>query len=300
MKALLKVIPIITLLAACQQEEGASDAYGNFEANEITLSAEVAGKILAFDPREGDQLRKGQFIAQQDTIQLHLKKQELQAGINAIKARQPGIASRLDVLKEEKTNTERELERFRMLAKEGAATAKQVDDLQDRLEVLEKQIASARTEFGPLAAEMETMEVRIAQLNEQIEDAHLTAPMQGTLLVKLAEAHEMVNTATPLLRMAALDHLDLRAYISGAQLDDVQLGQEVEVLIDQDEDNFHRLKGTVSWISDKAEFTPKIIQTKAERVDLVYAIKVRVKNDGRLKIGMPGEVRFTDTQSEEL
>ncbi|MDF9798279.1 HlyD family secretion protein [Catalinimonas alkaloidigena] len=298
MKTPMTLFALALLFTACQQDSDVADAYGNFEATELTLSAEVPGKILNFDAKEGDELNEGQFIAQLDTTQLHLKKQELKAGIKAIKARQPGVASRLDVLKEERENAAREVERFQILAKEGAATAKQVDDLQSRLEVLDRQIASARTEFGPLSAEIETMESRIAQLNEQIKDARLNAPLHGTVLVKLAEAHEMVNAGTPLLRMADLDYLELRAYISGNQLDDVKLGEEVDVLIDQDKANFHRLKGTLSWISDKAEFTPKIIQTKDERVDLVYAIKVRVKNDGRLKIGMPGEVIFNPNEAE--
>lgn len=298
MKTPMTILTLALLFAACQQDSDVADAYGNFEATEVTLSAEVAGKILSFDAREGEELHQGQFIAQLDTIQLYLKKQELMAGINAIKARQPGVASRLDVLKEERENAARELKRFRILAEEGAATAKQVDDLQNRVEVLDRQIASARTEFGPLSAEIETMESRIAQLNEQIKDAKLDAPLHGTILVKLAEAHEMVNAGTPLLRMAELDYLELRAYISGSQLDDVKIGQEVEVLIDQDADSFHHLRGTLSWVSDKAEFTPKIIQTKEERVDLVYAIKVRVKNDGRLKIGMPAEVVFNPNEAE--
>lgn len=292
MKIFLSLLTLTLWVSACQQKAHDADAYGNFEATEVTLSAEVAGKLLTFDAREGETLKQGQPIAQIDTLQLHLKKQELQAGIHAIKARQPGIISRLDVLEEEKDNAARELERFQILAKEGAATGKQVDDLQNRLAVLDRQMASARTEFGPLLAEIEAMEARIAQLNKQIADASLHAPMNGTLLVKLAEAHEMVNAGTPLLRMAGLEYLDLRAYISGSQLDDVQLGQEVDVFIDQNADDYHSLKGTLSWISSKAEFTPKIIQTKEERVDLVYAIKIRVKNDGRLKIGMPAEVIF--------
>ncbi|MEK6479082.1 HlyD family efflux transporter periplasmic adaptor subunit [Catalinimonas sp. 4WD22] len=298
MKTPMTILTLALLFTACQQDSDVADAYGNFEATEVTLSAEVAGKIMNFDAREGEEFYEGQFIAQLDTTQLHLKKQELKAGINAIKARQPGVSSRLDVLQEERENAAGELKRFQILAEEGAATTKQVDDLQNRLEVLERQIASARTEFGPLAAEIETMESRITQLDEQIKDARVDAPLHGTILVKLAEAHEMVNVGTPLLRMADLDYLELRAYISGSQLDDVKIGQEVEVLIDQDADSFHRLRGTLSWVSDEAEFTPKIIQTKEERVDLVYAIKVRVKNDGRLKIGMPGEVLFNPNEAE--
>lgn len=300
MKKYIIILSLPALLAACQTQENPSDAYGNFEATEITLSAEVTAKLLAFSPEEGDRLAKGDFIAQQDTIQLHLRKKELLAQIRAIRSRQPGIASRLDVLQEEKANVAHELERFEILAREGAATTKQVDDLRNRMKILDRQLAQARTEFGPLLAEMETMEVRIAQLDEQIADASLTAPLDGTLLVKLAEAHEMVNAGTPLLRLANLEALELRAYISGTQLDEVQLGQEVEVLIDKDKEDYHYLSGNISWISGKAEFTPKIIQTKEERTDLVYAMKVKVKNDGRLKIGMPGEVRFAPSKQAGL
>jgi HlyD family secretion protein len=300
MKKYIIILSLPALLAACQTQENPSDAYGNFEATEITLSAEVTAKLLAFSPEEGDRLAKGDFIAQQDTIQLHLRKKELLAQIRAIRSRQPGIASRLDVLQEEKANVAHELERFEILAREGAATTKQVDDLRNRMKILDRQLAQARTEFGPLLAEMETMEVRIAQLDEQIADARLTAPLDGTILVKLAEAHEMVNAGTPLLRLANLEALELRAYISGTQLDEVQLGQEVEVLIDKDKEDYHYLSGNISWISGKAEFTPKIIQTKEERTDLVYAMKVKVKNDGRLKIGMPGEVRFAPSKQAGL
>jgi HlyD family secretion protein len=300
MKKYIIILSLPALLAACQTQENPSDAYGNFEATEITLSAEVTAKLLAFSPEEGDRLAKGDFIAQQDTIQLHLRKKELLAQIRAIRSRQPGIASRLDVLQEEKANVAHELERFEILAREGAATTKQVDDLRNRMKILDRQLAQARTEFGPLLAEMETMEVRIAQLDEQIADARLTAPLDGTVLVKLAEAHEMVNAGTPLLRLANLEALELRAYISGTQLDEVQLGQEVEVLIDKDKEDYHYLSGNISWISGKAEFTPKIIQTKEERTDLVYAMKVKVKNDGRLKIGMPGEVRFAPSKQAGL
>ena len=300
MKKYITILSLPALLAACQTQENTSDAYGNFEATEITLSAEVTAKLLAFSPEEGDRLVKGDFIAQQDTIQLHLRKKEILAQIRAIRSRQPGIASRLDLLQEEKANVAHELERFEILAREGAATTKQVDDLRNRMKILDRQLAQARTEFGPLLAEMETMETRIAQLDEQIADARLTAPLDGTVLVKLAEAHEMVNAGTPLLRLAKLEALELRAYISGTQLDEVQLGQEVEVLIDKDKEDYHYLSGNIIWISAKAEFTPKIIQTKEERTDLVYAMKVKVKNDGRLKIGMPGEVRFTPSKQAGL
>lgn len=285
-------ISLVMLMMACQRNNQLSDAYGNFEATEVTVSAQTTGKIKSLNITEGAMLREGQYVGLIDTIQLHLRKQQLKASMQAIEARSPNIASQVAVLLAQKSNAEKELERFRKLAADGAATPKQLDDLQAQVDVLTRQIQATQTQNAPLVSELQMVQAQIAQVEAQLEDAHIKAPITGKVLLKIAEAGEMANTGTPLFRMASLDTLTLRAYISGSQLSHIQLGQNTEVLIDQDADTYKKFSGKVIWISDQAEFTPKTIQTKDERVDLVYALKVRVPNDGSLKIGMPGEINF--------
>ncbi len=281
---------------ACQQNNERADAYGNFETTEVTVSAEVAGKIQSLQVTEGQTLQQGQYVGLIDTTQLYLRKQQLQAQARTIQSRSPGVTSQVAVLLEQKRNAEKELKRFQALAQEGAATQKQVDDLQAQVTVLERQIQSAQTQQDPLVSEQQMIQTQIAQIEEQLQDAKIQAPITGRVLLKIAEPGEMATTGTPLFRMASLDTLHLKVYISGSQLAHVKLGQEAEILIDSSADAYKKLSGTVAWISDQAEFTPKVIQTKDERVDLVYAVKVRVPNDGSLKIGMPGEINFLNRE----
>lgn len=290
MKYILISLAVIT--SACQNHKQASDAYGNFEATTVTVSAETTGKIKFFHITEGQNIQEGQYVGLIDTTQLHLRKQQLEAHAQTIQSRSPHIVSQAAVLFEQRKNAEKELERFRKLAEDGAATQKQVDDLQAQIAVLTRQIQATQAQNAPLISEMQMVQAQIDQIEEQIESAQVRAPITGKVLLKLAEAGEMANAGTPLFHMASLDTLTLRAYISGSQLSQIQLGQSAEVLIDQDADAYKKLQGKVTWIADQAEFTPKTIQTKDERVDLVYAIKVRVPNDGSLKIGMPGEINF--------
>ena len=202
------------------------------------------------------------------------------------------ISAQIDVLEEQKKNAVRELERFKKMAKEGAATSKQVDDIQGNVDVVNSQINSIRTQNAPVLGELNTHDAQIAIVEEHIRKCHIRTPVKGTVLVKSAEAGEVVSAGKPLFRIADLQDIYLRVYVSGDQLPNIKLGQDVKVLVDKDAKQNRELKGSVTWVSAKAEFTPKIVQTKEERTNLVYAVKVKVANDGSLKIGMPGEVNF--------
>lgn len=281
-------------LTACRENGGTSDAYGNFEAQEVVVSAEGSGQLLRFEVEEGRELKAGQPVGLIDTTQLHLKRQQLRASIQAVTGKTQEVQPQVDVLLEQKQNLLREEKRFKALIAANAATPKQLDDIQGQIEVVDKQIAAAlsqnKTANRGILAEIAPLQAQIDLVGDQIRRCYINNPIDGTVLLKLAEPYEMAAMGKPLYTIARMDELELRAYISGDQLPLIQLGQEVEVLIDEDKENNRSLSGTVSWISGKAEFTPKTIQTKEERVNLVYAFKVKVKNDGSLKIGMPGEV----------
>lgn len=289
-------------LTACRENGDTADAYGNFEAQEVIVSAEGNGELLRFDVEEGQKLPAGQPIGLIDTTQLHLKRQQLRASIQALTGKTQEVQPQIDVLMEQKQNLKREEKRLQALVADNAATQKQLDDIQGQIEVVEKQIAAARSQNNELnqsiLAEIAPLQAQIDVVNDQIRRCYINNPIDGTVLLKLAEPHEIAAMGKPLYTIARMDELELRAYISGAQLPHIKLGQEVEVLIDEDEEANRSLTGTISWISDKAEFTPKTIQTKEERVNLVYAFKVKVKNDGSLKIGMPGEVVLEKKEEE--
>ncbi|MCB9288094.1 MAG: HlyD family efflux transporter periplasmic adaptor subunit [Lewinellaceae bacterium] len=289
-------------LTACQENGETADAYGNFEAQEVIVSAEGNGQLLQFDVEEGQELQPGQFIGLIDTTQLHLKRQQLLASIQAITGKTQEVQPQIDVLLEQKQNLAREEKRLKALVADNAATPKQLDDIQGQIEVVDKQIAAARSQNKDLnksiLAEIAPLQAQINLVSDQIRRCYISNPIEGTVLLKLAEPHEMVAMGKPLYTIAGIDELELRAYISGEQLPHIQIGQQVEVQIDRDKETNRSLTGAISWISDKAEFTPKTIQTKEERVNLVYAFKVKVKNDGSLKIGMPGEVVLPGKEEE--
>lgn len=298
MKKLIFII-VAFLMAGCAQRENVADAYGSFEADEVTAPALASGQILSLNLNEGDRLEQGKQVGLIDTFALYLNKRSLQANYQALLARKPGIHSQAAVLIEQRNNTKRELARFEKLATEGAATQKQVDDLRDRVRVLERQIDNVLTQNDPLRSELEALDAQIEQINRRIEDSRIVAPITGITLVKLAEAKEWAHVGSPIFRIANLDTLTLKAYISGSQLDDIRIGQKARVRIDSDRKAYHDYEGMVTWISGAAEFTPKMIQTKEERADLVYAVKIVVPNpDGRIKIGMPGEAYFINDTTD--
>jgi len=282
---------IIFLGMACSQNEK-SDAYGNFEAVEVMVSSEANGRILFLDLEEGSRVNPGDTLGLVDTTDLALKKEQIISQKKVLLARAKSIDAQIQVQEQQKKNLLVDLERVQNLLKDGAATQKQLDDLTGNLLLLNQQIASTTVQKESITAEMGTLEVQIRQVEEALRKAWITSPLAGTILMKYAEAEEITTLGKPVCKIANLDALELKVYISGDQLPYLILGNTVEVLVDEDKKNVNRLEGTVTWISSKAELTPKTIQTKRERVNLVYAAKIRVANDGSLKIGMPGEINF--------
>ncbi|HNP06353.1 MAG TPA: efflux RND transporter periplasmic adaptor subunit [Cyclobacteriaceae bacterium] len=286
----------LTLLGACSNGENEFDATGNFEADEVIVSSEAAGKILELNIDEGQTLKKGEMIGYVDTLQLHLKKRQLQSSVNAVLARQPNVAKQLATVQEQIETTKREKARFENLLKADAATQKQVDDLTSQLALLQKQYAALQSSLGTttqsLKSETVPLSIQIEQIEDQIQKSIITNPIAGTVLTKYAEESEVTGPGKALYKIADLSSITLRAYISGNQLSVIKLGQKVKVLVDDLETESRSYEGEITWIADKAEFTPKTIQTKEERANLVYALKVKVKNDGFLKIGMYGELIF--------
>lgn len=292
MKATYKIIPLaalITLLLSCNRNGDKADGYGNFEATEITISSEANGKLLFFKVEEGDVLQENTVVGVIDTIQLSLQQDQLLASKNTIFSKSKNVLSQREVLMEQLKVAQIDQNRIENLIADKAATQKQLDDINGHIDVLKQQMRSVETQNAPIVNEVKGIEVQIRQVQDQIEKSIITNPVKGTVLVKYAEPNEVTSFGRPLYKIADMDIMELRVYISETQLANVKVGQEVTVKIDDDK-AMKSYAGTVSWISDTAEFTPKIIQTKEERVNLVYAVKVRVKNDGSLKIGMPAEM----------
>ncbi len=298
MKRLCYLALAVLLPAACEDNQEKADAYGNFEATEVIVSAETTGKLIRFEVEEGRRLEAGEVVGLIDTTQLHLRREQLKAGIAAISGKTQDPEPKIEVLREQLANLTREKERFTALLADGAATPKQVDDLKGQIDVIEKEIAATRRTIqdanAGILGEIPPLRAQIRQIEDQIDKSYLINPIDGVVLVKLAEPSEFTAAGKPLYKIADLDNMTLRAFVSGEQLPHIRIGQEVTVMIDEDATSNRRLTGEVSWISDQAEFTPKIVQTKEERVNLVYAVKVAVKNDGSLKIGMPGEIWLPD------
>ena len=282
----------LLVTAGCSQENG-SDAYGQFETNEVMISAEVPGKLIQFEAKEGITLEAGSKVGQIDTVGLQLKKAEIKASIKSIKTKINTLEAQVKVYEAQLATANKNLTRTKALVNEKAATHQQLDDVEGTINTLNAQINAVKVQRRSVDAEIEIMETRIAQINDQIARATVINPVRGVVITSYAEPNELVGQGKPLYQIANLDELELRVFVAGAQLPDVKLGVEVEVLVDKDADTNQSLTGIVSWISSEAEFTPKMIQTKEERVSQVYAVKIRVPNrNGLLKIGMPGEVNF--------
>lgn len=282
----------IMFLASCSLNEEKSDAYGNFETTEVIISSEANGKMLQLNIEEGKTIKAGELIGIVDTSTLVLKKAQLDAQKKAISTKISNILAQINIIEEQKKVMEIEKARVEKLLADGAATSKQIDDINGQLNVLESQIKSIRTQNANVLNEIEVLDTQIDILDDQIIRCYIVNPMEGVVLEKFVEQHEMVVMGKSLYKISDMKQMELRAYISGDQLEQVKIGQEVEVLIDNAQGELNTKIGIVSWIAQQAEFTPKIIQTKEERVNLVYAIKIKVDNDGSLKIGMPGEVNF--------
>ncbi|MGB8703449.1 MAG: HlyD family efflux transporter periplasmic adaptor subunit, partial [Gillisia sp.] len=279
---------------SCGKKERA-DGYGNFEATEITVSAEANGKIEFLDLEEGVMLEKKQNVGLIDTTQLYLSKLQAQASLKTIESKSGNVLSQIAVLKEELKTARSEKERIQNMFTENASTQRQVDQTVGKVNVLNQQIKSVRTQNAPIVNEVQSVEVQIDKIEDQIQKSKIINPVKGTVLAKYAERGEITAFGKPLYKIADLSKMTLRVYIGETQLPQIKIGQKVTVKIDM-EDGMKAYQGSISWISSSAEFTPKIIQTKEERVNLVYAVKIIVQNDGSLKIGMPAEMWIKNTE----
>ncbi|MGW8316828.1 MAG: HlyD family secretion protein [Bacteroidales bacterium] len=282
---------LLLLLGACKPDVDRADAYGNFESIDLLVSPEVQGRIIRLGVEEGDRLQEDQAVALIDSTQLHLKKEQLQTGLASLRARIHTLDAQVGAQQVQLENLVREQQRIIHLYEKGAATSKQVDDINGQVLLLKAQIAATESQKASVRAERETLDIQILQVEDQLHRCVVMNPANGTVLSKLKEEGEIVLPGQPLYKLANLDELILRAYVSGDRLSLIKVGGPVTVRYDVPGAR-EQVVGTVSWISPQAEFTPKIIQTREERVSLVYAFKVRVPNGGALKIGMPGEVLF--------
>jgi len=315
---------LLISLAACNGNDQEFDASGVFEADEVVISSEAVGKILRFEVEEGTALKAGQVIGSVDCKNLSLQKAQVEASIGALGQKTNDAAPQTQILREQLTTQqrqiatqreqlrilERERKRLDNLVKAEAVPVKQLDDMEGQIDILKKQIETTESQLAVVnqqiksqqqqvsiqnrgvLSERKPLEERIAQFDDQLQRCTITNPIEGTVLVKYATADEMTATGKPLYKIANLSTLTLRAYITGDQLSKVKLNQPVKVFVDNGKDEYKEVNGTVTWIASKAEFTPKTIQTKDERANLVYAAKIKVKNDGYLKIGMYGEVKL--------
>ncbi len=280
------------IFMACSSEENQADAYGNFESTEIIVSAQMQGTLLTFNINEGDYLVNDTCVGIIDTTTVAIKKSQIMAQRKVTLAKKLNLDAQLMVQEEQRINLLRELKRVESLLKENAATPQQFDDLDGKLKVMDAQTASLKSQYSLIMAELSVLDAQLAEIKNQLEKCMICNPAGGTVLVKYAEQGEMVTPGKPLYKIANINEMILKVFVSGAQLADIAIGDSVIVRIDKGKKGYYVLKGVISWISDEVEFTPKIIQTREERVNMVYAVKIRVKNDGSIKIGMPGEAIF--------
>ncbi len=295
MKNLKILLPIVclALFNSCGNNNEIFDASGTFEADEITVSSEANGKILQFNVQEGDILDSGQYVGYIDSTQLYLKKLQLMAGINSVQTRRPEVNKQIAAIQQQISTANKEKERVENLVRANAVGQKQLDDVNAQISLLEKQLSAAKSNLDisnmGISAEIKTMEIQIEQLNDQLQKCNISSPIKGTVLLKYAVRGELAMPGKSLFKIADLENMTLRAYLTSGQLSDVTIGKEVKVKADHGE-GYKDYTGKITWISSKSEFTPKNIMTKDERENLVYAVKIYVKNDGYLKIGMYGSI----------
>ena len=286
---ILGIITLVLSMSSCGGDNGKADGYGNFEATEITISAENNGKLMQFNVKEGDLLEKGAFIGYIDTIPLSLKREQLLSSKAVVSSQSKSVLSQISVLNAKLKTANANKVRAENLIADNAGTQKQLDDINGEIDVIKQQILSVEIQNAPVVNELKSIDVQLRQIDDQISKSKIVNPVNGTVLTKYAEPNEIMAFGKPLYKIADLSAMQLRVYVSETQLAGIKIGQDVSVKID-DADAMKSYKGTISWIASEAEFTPKIIQTKEERVALVYAVKVKVENDGGLKIGMPAEL----------
>ncbi len=313
MQHIFKLAPIVLILflSACKSGNGNFDASGTFEADEVIVSSELSGKIISFSAEEGQSIPKDSIVAVVDAANISLQKEQVEANIQALSEKTADVTPQVRLLENQLAvqqsllnNLLHEQTRIQNLLKQDAATGKQLDDIMAQVDVAKKSLAltqqqinvqrsNVATQNRGILSEGKPLEKRVAQLDDQLKRATILNPVSGTVITKYAEQGEITAAGKALYKIADLSTMTLRAYITGTQISQVKLGQSVKVFVDDGPDKYKELPGMISWIADKAEFTPKTIQTKDERTNLVYAIKVKVKNDGYLKIGMYGEVKFS-------
>ena len=284
------------IMTACGNKEKTYDATGTFEATETTVFAEQGGALLTFDVNEGDELAMGREVGLIDTTQTWLKIKQLGATKEIYQSQKPDMERQVAAIRQQLTKAQREEQRYRELVADGAAPSKMLDDATSQVKVLQRQldaqISSLSTSTRTLDKQTAAANVQVSQLRDMLSKCHIITPTKGTVLEKYVERGEFVTVGKPLFKIADTEHMYMRAYVTSAQLQHIKFGQKVKVFADYGNNNRKTYDGTVSWISSRSEFTPKTILTDDERADLVYAVKVAIKNDGFVKIGMYGEVMF--------
>ena len=292
----LYLLPLLPLFAACGNNEKEYDATGTFEATETTVSAEQSGALLSFSVSEGDNLTIGQEVGLVDTTQIWLKIQQLGATKEVYQSQKPDLEKQIAATRQQLAKAQTEQRRYQELVADGAAPSKTLDDANSQVLVLQRQldaqVSSLSTNTRALDKQMAATDVQVSQLYDQLGKCHVVAPLSGTVLEKYAERGEFVSPGKPLFKMADIDNMFIRAYVTSAQLQTIKIGQKAKVFADYGDGQKKAYAGMVTWISSRSEFTPKTILTDDERADLVYAVKVAIKNDGFAKIGMYGEVKF--------
>lgn len=285
-------VSILFIYTTCKHQRPESDAYGNFESVEVLVSSEIQGKVMELNLEEGQTVEKDQIVGYLDSLPIYYKKQQLIAQVQAAEARLFQVSDQVSVLLEQKDVLETELQRVENLVNEGSAPVKQLDDVKGQMRILKRQIKATESQKQSIAAEIRSLLFQVSQVQDQLSKSVIRNPINGTVLEKYIETGEIAMPGKVLYKLANLSELKLRVYISENQLSQIKIGDKIDVYIDNKQNKERKYEGTISWISPKAEFTPKIIQTKEERVNLVYAVKIDVINDGYLKIGMPAEVVF--------
>ena len=296
MKKLMIVAAGLAVLASCGNKEKEYDATGVFEATETTVFAEQSGALMTFDINEGDVIVQGKEVGLIDTTQIWLKILQAGATKQVYQSQKPDMEKQIAATRQQLAKALQDQQRYKELVADGAAPSKMLDDATNQVAVLQKQldaqISALNTQLSTLNSQLSTVDVQADQLRDQLRKCHITTPMVGTVLEKFVERGEFVATGKPLFKLADTENMFIRAYVTSAQLQNIKVGQKAKVFADYGDRQKKEYDGTVSWISSRSEFTPKTIQTDDERADLVYALKVAIKNDGYVKIGMYGEVKF--------
>jgi HlyD family secretion protein len=315
MKKVTIALSVLLMMQSCDNKKENYDASGSFEADEVVVSSELGGQLLQFNVNEGDSLAGGEVVGVIDSTNLALQKEQVKATIRSLSEKTNNVQPQVELLQQQLSvqqsqlkNLLHEKERTERLVQADAATGKQLDDINSQIDVLHRQMQVTQQQIAvqknninaqnrSILSEAGPLQTQEAQVQERISKSRIINPISGTVITKYAEQGEITTPGKALYKIADLTYLNLRAYVTGAQLSQIKLGQQVKVLVDDGAKNYRTYTGTITWISDKAEFTPKTIQTKEERANLVYAVKIKVRNDGYLKIGMYGEVQLQPSKS---